>query len=59
MAVGDEWITYFSVISQLLEGADRQYGFANEEYTSYVLEHLEMAVHTCRIVRAQLEADTR
>ena len=57
MAEELSWATYFNAIIQLLEDADRQYGLANQQYTSYVLENLEMAVYTCRIVRAQMEAD--
>ena len=52
------WSTYFDVIIQLLQEADRQYGVANQQYTQHVLERLEFSVHTCRIIRTQMESNT-
>lgn len=48
------WGSYFDEIIRLLEEAERQYGIANQSYTEYVLERLEVCVHTCRNVRGQL-----
>ena len=47
----DRWGTFFDEISQLLTGADRQYGVANQQYTQYILERLELCTHACRILR--------
>ncbi len=46
MAAND-WNTYFEELAHFLEGAERHYGIANESYTDYVLERLEICVHTC------------
>ena len=48
------WGSYFDEIVHLLEGAERQYGIANQPYTQYVLERLEICVWTCRILRGQI-----
>ena len=48
------WGSYFDEIVRLLEGAERQYGIANQSYTEYVLERLEYCVQTCRNVRGQI-----
>ena len=43
----DRWGTFFDEINQLLTGADRQYGVANQQY---ILERLELYMHVCRIL---------
>lgn len=39
--------TYFEEISHLLEDAERQYGVANNSFTDYILERLEITLGTC------------
>ena len=46
--------TSVKYIVHLLEAADRQYGIANQSYTQYVLERLEICLQTCRTVRGQI-----
>lgn len=41
------WTRYFADISQFLEGAERQYGIANENFCDYVLERLEVCIGAC------------
>ena len=48
------WSSYFSEMVHLLEEADRQYGVANQSYTEYVLERLDICLQTCRTVRGQI-----
>ena len=50
----DRWGTFFDKISQLLTGADWQYGVANQQYTHYILECLELCTHVCRILRERI-----
>ena len=45
------WTRYFADISQFLEGAERQYGVANENFCEYVLERLEVCIGTCSNLR--------
>ena len=41
------WNTYFEEISRSLEDTERQYGVANNNFTDYILERLEMILSTC------------
>ena len=43
----NNWSRYFEEVSEFLRGAERQYGIANDAYTDYVLERLEICIHTC------------
>ena len=41
-AVG--WNRFFSQFSQILRCAERQYGTANEQYSEYIINRLEIAI---------------
>ena len=43
----NNWSRYFEEVSEFLQGAERQYGIANDAYTDYVLMRLEICIHTC------------
>ena len=49
-----EWTRYFESIAEFLQGASRQYGVANESFTDYVVERLDLCISTCSTVREQL-----
>ncbi len=40
------WSDFFSEIIALVEGAERQYGIANLNYSEYVIERLELSINT-------------
>ena len=52
------WSRYFEDISHFLEGAERQYGIANESFTEYVLERLELCIRTCITLTEHLDSET-
>ncbi len=52
--MSSEWTMYFDVITHLLQGASRQYGVANESYTEYVIERLDLCISTCTTLKEQL-----
>ena len=41
------WSEFFKEISTLVDGAERQYGIANLNYSDYVMERLELSISTC------------
>jgi len=41
------WSTYFGLIVQLLEEAERHYGIANLQCARHIVEHFEVAIQTC------------
>lgn len=45
-----EWRRYFDGVSEFLEGAERQYSIANENFCEYVVERLQLCKHTCSIL---------
>lgn len=45
-----EWTRYFGDIIEFLRGADRQYGVANELFSDYVVERLDLCISTCTSV---------
>ena len=51
------WSRYFEDISHFLEGAERQYGIANESFTEYVLEQLELCIRTCTTLTEHLDSE--
>ena len=51
------WRSYFEDISRFLEGAERQYGIANDNFTD-VLERLELCIRTCTILSDHLVSET-
>ena len=42
-----EWSRFFHTLSRFIEGAERQYGVANQDFAEYVLERLELCIQTC------------
>ena len=40
----NNWSRYFEEVSEFLQGAERQYGIANDAYTDYALERLEICI---------------
>ena len=52
------WSSYFEGVSHFLEGAERHYGTANESFTEYVLERLELCIRTCITLADHLVSDT-
>ena len=53
-----EWSRYFQSTAEFLQGACRQYGVANESYTDYVVERLDLCISTCTILREHLSPNT-
>ena len=51
----NNWSRYFEEVSEFLRGAERQYGIANDTYTDYVLERLEICIHTCSTLLDHLQ----
>ena len=51
----NNWSRYFEEVSEFLQGAERQYGIANDAYTDYVLERLEICIHTCSTLLDHLQ----
>lgn len=57
------WSRYFNNLSQLLEGAERQYGVADMNFCEYVLERLELCIdvlenlHDHMMVSLETESD--
>lgn len=51
----NNWSRYFEEVSEFLRGAERQYGIANDAYTDYVLERLEICIHTCSTLLDHLQ----
>ena len=49
-----EWTRYFETIIEFLEGASRQYGVANESFTEYVVDRLDLCISTCSSLSEQL-----
>ena len=58
------WSNYFQEVSRLVEEAERLYGMANNTYTEYIIERLEICLTTCsnllrtlqlEVVNSQLE----
>ena len=49
---GDSWTRFFSELSSFLHSCERQYGFANQQYTEYVIEHMSMS---CQSVQALID----
>ena len=49
-----DWSRYFESIAEFLQGASRQYGVANENFTEYVVERLDLCISTCTTLRDQL-----
>jgi len=41
------WLTYFGLIVQLLEEAERHHGIANLRYAHHIVERFEVAIQTC------------
>ena len=51
------WSRYFEDISHFLEGAEWQYGIANESFTEYVLKRLELCICTCSTLTEHLDSE--
>ena len=51
----DQWSSFFNAITSLLENAEGQYGFANQQYTEYVLERMQLSITSCRSLKAHME----
>lgn len=45
---------FFDDIIKLVEGAERQYGVANLQYTEFILERLEFCIISCNAILDQL-----
>ena len=45
---------FFDDIIKLVEGAKRQYGVANLQYTEFILERLEFCIISCNAILDQL-----
>jgi hypothetical protein len=45
---------FFDDIIKLLEGAERQYGVANLQYTEFIIERLEFCIISCNTILDQL-----
>lgn len=52
----EQWSLFFDGIISLLEEAERQYGFANQQYTDYVLERMQLSINSCRSLKALMES---
>ena len=52
----DRLSSFFDTIISLLQEAERQYGFASQQYTEYVLERLQLSINTCRSLKSHVEA---
>ena len=50
--------SFFDDILRLIEGAERQYGVANINYTEYILERFEFCIITVTSVLNQLRTDS-
>ena len=48
------WGAFFVEVTVLLDEAQKNYGFANRNYTDYVLERMEMALSTCSEIQQRL-----
>ena len=51
----DQWSSFFDAITSLLEETERQYGFANQQYTEYALGRMQLSINSCRSLKAQME----
>ncbi len=49
--------TFFSHVVTFLEEAEQQYGVANENFTEYVLEQLELCIRSCSRLGGHLTYD--
>lgn len=45
---------FFGDITKLVEGAERQYGVANLQYTEFIIERLEFCIISCNTILDQL-----
>ena len=53
-----EWRSFFDEVAGFLQGIDRQYGVANESFTQYAIERLELVIQSCAVIRDRLTAAT-
>ena len=52
------WSAFFAEIVALSEGAERQYGIANLNYSEYMIERLELCITTCSSVLEIITSST-
>jgi hypothetical protein len=51
----DEWSSYFTGVIHFLEESERHYGVANQQFTKFVLERLEITQRTCRVIKMAID----
>ena len=49
---------FFDDILKLVEGAERQYGVANLQYTEFIIEKMEFCTISCNIILYQLRQES-
>ena len=45
-----EWRSFFDEAANFVEGIERQYGVANERFTEYAIDRLELTVQSCSAI---------
>ena len=45
-----EWRSFFDEAADFVEGIERQYGVANERFTEYAIDRLELTVQSCSAI---------
>jgi hypothetical protein len=48
----------FDEVASFIEGIERQYGVANENFTEYVVDRLELFIRSCTVISDRFAAVT-
>ena len=48
------WSVFFTELTDFLTETERKFGIANQNYTEYVMQHMDMAFSTCSYIRHNL-----
>ena len=52
------WKSFFDEVASFIEGIERQYGVANENFTEYVVDRLELIIRSCTVISDRFAAVT-